>query len=112
MQLTDDEFEQQFRDTNLLKKQFTHDAHLRLAWIHVTKYGEEKAMQNLRTQIRAYVAKLGLEDKYNDKTTIAGVKLISARIQEKGHSSFPEFIESNPDLQSNFGELIKQYLNR
>ena len=42
--LSDPEFEKQFESAVLDPKFFSHEAHLRLAWIHVTKYGVERAI--------------------------------------------------------------------
>ena len=39
-QLSDEEFEQQFQNCLLSPVLFTHEAHLRLAFIHILKYGE------------------------------------------------------------------------
>lgn len=110
MQFTDAEFEKQFSDTTLLKKQFTHDAHLRLAWIHVSKYGEQQAILNLTSQIKAYVSKLGLAHKYVESTTIAAVRLVHSRYVKQPKASYSEFITSNPDLHTHFQELIQEYL--
>ena len=109
-QFTDAEFEQKFSDTSLLKKQFTHDAHLRLAWIHVSKYGEQQAIINLTSQIKAYVSKLGLAHKYVENTTIAAVQLVNSRYVRQPITSYSEFINSNPDLRTHFQELIQEYL--
>ena len=45
--LTDDELEQRFENCLIDAALFTHEAHLRLAWIHIEKYGVEKAINNI-----------------------------------------------------------------
>ena len=58
-ELTDLEFENQFKDCTLNPELFTHEAHLRLTWIHINKYGAEKAESSIPSQIIAYVTSLG-----------------------------------------------------
>ncbi len=37
--LTDIQFERQFANCSLNPELFSHEAHLRLAWLHISKYG-------------------------------------------------------------------------
>jgi hypothetical protein len=41
-QLSNREFEEQFSNMHLDPALFTHKAHLRLAWIHISRYGCEQ----------------------------------------------------------------------
>ncbi len=72
--LSDLEFEKQFENCALNPELFSHEAHLRLAWIHVTQYGEEKAIENVTRQLMNFVDFLGARAKYNHTLTIAAVK--------------------------------------
>ena len=55
---SDDEFERLFEDKTLEPEVFTHEAHIRLAWIHITKYGSAQACDNVVSQLLAYVKML------------------------------------------------------
>jgi hypothetical protein len=46
-ELSDELFEEQFQNCQLNPALFNHEAHLRLAWIHITKYGIDKAIENI-----------------------------------------------------------------
>jgi hypothetical protein len=65
LELSDDAFESLFSTCQLNPKLFTHEAHVRLAWIHVTKYGVETAVTNIVNQLYQFVTKVGAVDKFN-----------------------------------------------
>ena len=44
--LTNDEFEEKFESCTLPACYFTHEAHLRLAYIHIKKHGVKQAIKN------------------------------------------------------------------
>ncbi|RDB02764.1 hypothetical protein [Runella aurantiaca] len=108
-ELTDEQFEQQFHDSLLALDLFTHEAHVRLAWIHVKKYGVEQALQNITTQLRAYVETLGATDKYNETLTVAAVKAVYHFYLRTEKGSFQEFILKNRRLKENFRELMNAH---
>jgi hypothetical protein len=105
-ELTDSAFEKQFANCQLLPALFTHEAHLRLAWIHITQYGIEQALQNIQTQLQRFVAHVGAKDKYNTTLTIATTKAVYHFILKSESNTFKEFITTFPRLQYNFKELM------
>ena len=107
--LTDTEFEVQFENCTLDPAIFTHEAHLRLAWIHVNKYGVEKAVQNVCMQLMAFVNFVGAGDKYNQTLTVAAVKAVAHFINKSGHNNFAKFITDFPRLKYNFKELMQAH---
>lgn len=109
VELTDEQFEQQFQASLLAPDLFTHEAHIRLAWIHVKKYGVEQALQNITTQLRAYVETLGATDKYNETLTVAAVKAVYHFYLRTEQGSFQEFILKNKRLKENFRELMNAH---
>lgn len=110
LDLSDAEFEATFSNSTLDPKLFSHEAHLRLAWLHITKYGIDTAVHNVKNQIKNYVAALGAEDKYNETVTIAGVRAVGHFVSHSGASNFPDFINEHPQLKDNFkGLLLSHY---
>ncbi len=107
--LSDLEFELQFRNGSLDPVLFTHEAHLRLAWIHIRKYGLDKAIDNVTTQIKSYVAKLGASDKYNDTVTVAAVYAVQHFISKKESDQFEDFIKNHPVLINDFRSLLMSH---
>lgn len=108
-QLTDEEFESQFSNCTLDSSIFNHEAHIRLAWIHINKYGIEQALINVDNQLYSYVCSLGAEDKYNKTVTIAAVKAVCHFMQKSNSNDFKDFILEHPRLKTNFKELLDKH---
>ncbi len=102
----DSVFEKQFKEGILDPSLFTHQAHLRLAWIYINKYAIDLACLEVSTQILAYVTKLGAVDKFNKTLTIAAVKTVNHFARKSKSNNFRDFITEFPRLSHNFKELI------
>lgn len=105
-QLTNTEFENRFQNCELSPKLFSHEAHLRLAWIHINQYGAAKAIQNITNQIKNYVKHLDAEDKYNETLTVAAIKVVEHFMNKSQSDNFQDFIIEYPRLKNNFKTLI------
>ena len=102
-------FEQAFASCTLDPSLFTHEAHLRLAWIHITKYGLSQARQNIESQIQQFVMKAGAQDKYHHTLTVAAVYAVSHFINKSTATTFIDFLNENPGLMNNFKSLINSH---
>ncbi|MDC8003230.1 hypothetical protein POV27_04165 [Aureisphaera galaxeae] len=102
-------FEEQFASATLDPKLFSHEAHLRLAWIHINKYGVKQAEENVATQLLNFVERLGERDKYNETLTVAAVKMMGHFMQRSKSESFQDFITAWPQLKSGFKGLIQSH---
>ncbi len=107
--LSDNEFEAQFFSCQLKPELFSHEAHLRLAWIKITKNGVQKAEEDIQSQIKSFVKHVGAEDKYHTTLTLAAIKIVNQFIQKSESGSFKDFISEFPRLKSNFKELIQSH---
>lgn len=107
--ISDEEFEMQFANSELKPALFSHEAHLRLAWIHIRKYGVKAAIDNIDRQLRDFVALLGAKDKYNKTLTVAAIMVVSHFMKKVPADNFGDFIEQNPRLKYNFRELIASH---
>lgn len=105
-ELSDNDFELQFEDSSLDPALFTHEAHVRLAWIHLNKYGLEQAILNITGQLKKYVCVVGASSKYNATVTVAAIKAVHFFMGKSGSSNFKDFIAENPRLLTSFKELI------
>ncbi|GAB4036983.1 hypothetical protein [Spirosoma gilvum] len=104
--LSDEAFEQQFEACTLPPAIFSHEAHLRLAWIYIRKYGTEKAVETVCRQLINYVDSLGARDKYNQTLTVAAVRAVSHFVDRSNADTFYDFIQQFPRLKDNFKALI------
>lgn len=105
-QLTDREFEDQFSNGEFPAAWFSHEAHLRLAWIHLDQYGLAGAMHTIPLQIQRFVAALGASDKYNHTVTLAAIQAVHHFRQKATSSTFEELIAEFPRLKYNFQDLL------
>ena len=107
--LTDVEFEKQFQACKLDPTLFSHEAHLRLAWINIKQYGLEKAEIRIQEQLRKFVVTLGAEAKYNATVTVAAIRIVGHFMRKSKVDNFKDFIQEFPQLKSNFKALIKNH---
>lgn len=105
-ELNDTEFTQQFENCILDASLFSHEAHLRLAWIYIQRYGSDEAISIIRNQIQRYAASLGAPEKYNETVTVASVKAVSYFIRKEKNDTFKAFITKNQQLKTHFKQLL------
>lgn len=104
--LSDTEFEEQFKNCELNPSIFSHEAHLRLVWIHINNYGVGEAIKNVQLQLQNFVTHIGAKDKYNATLTIAAVKAVNHFMLKSKSSNFEDFIQEFPRLKYNFKDLM------
>ena len=105
-QVDDIAFEVMFESAELPQNLFTHEAHLRLAWMYILKYGEEEAVRKICAQLLNYDIKNGKGDKFHMTVTVAGLKVVSHFIKKSKSDDFMEFTIEFPQLKSGFKELL------
>lgn len=105
-ELSDIEFERQFIACEFDPGDFSHEAHLRLAWINIKRYGIEQAEINVQDQLQKFVGFVGAKDKYNKTLTIAAIKAVDHFIRKSKAVEFSDFINEFPRLKYNFKELM------
>ncbi|NER16460.1 hypothetical protein [Spongiivirga citrea] len=107
--LSDLEFERYFENCLMKPAEFTHSAHLRLAYIHITKYGIDKALKNIETQLQVFVDFAGAKEKYHKTLTNAAVQAVYHHMKKAQSTTYIDFLEEFPALQYNFKELINSH---
>jgi hypothetical protein len=101
--IDDDRLLQQFEDCSYPFDEWHHRAHVRVAWIYLTRFGLEAAEQRLRAGIQTYNAAHGVVDGpasgYHETMTMAWLRVIHATmaIYGAGETS-EEFFDFHPQL--------------
>lgn len=108
-ELNDLEFVTHLKDCTLDPALFSHEAHLRLAWLKIEQVGVEWAISEIRNLLLNYVDFLGAKDKYNETLTVAAVKVVNHFMLKSASDTFADFIQEFPRLKSAFRELIAQH---
>lgn len=107
--LTDEAFEERFSTGKFRPLWFTHEAHVRLAWIYITKYGATLAFQKYSEQLYEFAIKYNATSKYNATVTYAAIKIVAHYIQKSASNNFKDFITEFPQLRANFKELLAKH---
>lgn len=107
--LTNVEFEKQFENCRLDPMLFSHEAHIRLAWVHIKKYGSVQAEENIQSQLKRFVEFVGATDKYSTTLTIVAIKAVSHFIVRSKSNNFKDFIAEFPQLKNDFKTLIESH---
>jgi hypothetical protein len=93
--MTDNDFLAAFEGCTLPQTEWTHAAHLRMAWLYLTRLPFGEALQHVRAGIRRYNAAAG-SDGYHETITVAFVTLVHSRLG--AGEDFEEFRARNPEL--------------
>jgi len=104
--LNDTDFVEQFANITLPPDLFNHEAHLRLAYLYITNYGIEEAIDKICIQIPQFAAKHGANDKFNKTVTVAAIKAVKHFMEKSNTKDFQSFITENPRLINNFKDLL------
>ena len=87
-----------FEFCTLPKAAWTHEAHIRTAWIYLTTRSYDDALAALRNGIPKYNRSLGNTTGYHDTITVAFTRLIAGRILASPDDDFAEFRTRHADL--------------
>jgi len=128
---SDDEFLRQFEACTLPYVHWTHRAHLRVAYIYLTRLGLEGALRTVTAGIRAYNRSQGIVDTpssgYHETMTVAWLHLVAAMLAEYGPtgavdaapvegalaqttSASERFLENQPQLREK--KLLRLFYSR
>ncbi len=106
LELSDSEFEIQFRNCSLNPALFSHEAHLRIAWLMISRDGITESLVLFPRLLKNYVTTLGEESKYNETLTIAALKAVHHFIGKSSSETFCQFIKEFPQLKFEFKRLM------
>lgn len=107
--LSDQEYTWQFEAGSFPPRLFSHEAHLRLAWIHLRQGGLKQALASIPTQIRQFAIQVGVPDKYHETVTRAAIYAVHHFMQKTETDQFETFIAEHPALQHDFKSLINSH---
>ena len=94
--MTDDEFLAAFEAVAFTRPEWTHEAHVRMAWLYLTRHPFADALCRVQNGIRKLNGKIGSPDGYHDTITVAFVRIIADRL--KDGERYESFRDRNPEL--------------
>lgn len=102
--MDDSELMTRFRDSSISREDWTHLAHIRVAWLHLRQFTLQESMTRLRAGIKALNQAIGVENGpesgYHETMTWAWLHVVRANIR----NGVPlrdslDFCEQNPHLR-------------
>ncbi|MBL4604702.1 MAG: hypothetical protein JKY02_03310 [Flavobacteriaceae bacterium] len=109
---SDEVFERKFKEGKFPPLCFSHEAHLRLAYIHLKKYGVEKSIENMCGQIYDFAIQHGATMKFNATVTFASLNIMNHYMERSESDNFPDFIKEHPFLLKDFKGVIKKHYSQ
>ena len=106
---SDDEMIRLFREGLFPIGDFTHKAHLRLAWIYLRRFGLETAQREVCRQIREFTRIQGAQDKYHQTLTVAAIRIVQAHMAKQRGEGFEALLAEYPVLLGAFRELLGRH---
>jgi hypothetical protein len=107
--MTDEQFVAAFESTELPDDQFSHTAHVRVAWWYLQHSPLPVAMQRFGDALKRFATSKGAAGKYHETITVAYMLILAERLHAARDLSWPQFATANPDLFERPSVLAKYY---
>ena len=98
MPLDDDTYLIRFASRALGPEHFDHRGHLRMAWLHLVRYGLAEGNARVCAGIRDLANSFGVPEKFNHTLTEALMRIMARRLADQAGDSFDAYLAHNPDL--------------
>jgi hypothetical protein len=101
--MNDDALSAAFESCTLPFTSWSHRMHVRVAFLYLSRFGLDEAIDRMRSGIKAYNAAHGVQDGpgmgYHETTTLAFLRLMQRAVEQRGpFQNSHEFCERNPEL--------------
>ncbi|GHF12635.1 hypothetical protein GCM10017044_03250 [Kordiimonas sediminis] len=104
------DFMEAFEDMTLALESFSHEQHVRLAYVYLEAMPLARAVEAYTTGLKALTVKHGLTDKYHETISWFFMVLINERMERAGgYDSFAAFKSDNPDLFEKDSGILGRY---
>lgn len=107
MSVSDQRFIENIESLKLKPCYFTHEGHIRLAWLYLKEYELSVAVSKTCQTIKTFAESLGAHTKFHMTITSALVHIIHAKMLDE--DSWQSFIDNNSKLIDNSFEELHNY---
>ncbi|TFF34506.1 hypothetical protein [Mucilaginibacter psychrotolerans] len=97
-ELNDQEFIRQIENVTINPELFTHEAHIRMAWLYLNNHDSDTALQHICAAIKGIDTKYAGGTKYHHTISEVFARSIAMLMQQKPANTWQEFILANPGL--------------
>lgn len=92
-------FRRDFEACRVTPDEFTHEAHVRLAYVYLAEHDVDGAVDRVRDALVRFIAHSGVPaSKYHETLTRAWVLAVRHFMNRSSHASAAEFIAANSEL--------------
>jgi hypothetical protein len=108
--MEDNELLDQFEACALAGETFHHHDHVRVVWLYLRRYSVLETLVKFSAGLKGFASAHGKANLYHETITWVYVFLTHERMERNGRGqSWPEFVETNPDLFDWKNSLLKIY---
>jgi hypothetical protein len=112
-EMNDDVFLAAFEACTLRREEWTHRAHVRMAWLYLRRLPFEEALARIRSGIQKLNAEVVQSAGYHETITVALSRIIGARIRDDPRElHFDVFAAHEPDLLDGDCRILLSYYSR
>ncbi len=102
-----------FASCQLPRSEWTHRAHLRMAYLYLREYPDvDRLLPTVRRRIRTYNESNRNRTGYHETITVAFLRLVADRLRRGAFPDFATFEQENSDLFAFGGEVISRHYER
>ncbi|HEU5047483.1 MAG TPA: hypothetical protein VFT64_06535 [Rickettsiales bacterium] len=103
-----------FEGCKISKAEWTHEAHVRMAWLYLKAYGDwTSALPIVRNGIKRLNQSHGNMNGYHETITIVYLQLVAERLEDSETVlSWPEFMRKYPELLDYNSPAFLRYYSR
>ena len=107
--MTDEQLVTAFESAELSAAEFTHTAHVRVAWWYLRHHPFPEARRRFTAALQQFAAANGAHDKYHETITVAYLLIIAERLATDRDGAWGSFAERNPDLLERRPSILERY---
>ena len=107
--MTDEELVAAFESTKLPAEQFSHEAHVRVAWCYLRHAPLPQALAHFSAALQRFADAKGAHGKYHETVTVAYMLVIADRLDGARDLPWTEFAAANPDLLARRPSVLATY---
>jgi hypothetical protein len=96
--VTDHEFLTAFEDGSLAAEAFDHSAHIRAAFLYLSRHAFLEACVAMRDSLRRFAARAGNGNLYHETITVAFMSIVSGRMERSPEFGWEALLAAHPEL--------------
>ena len=102
--MDDQAFLKAFEDGTLAPNQFTHEAHIRMAWLYLRAYDWDEGITHIQDGIQQFAKRVGASTKYHKTITVFWARIVLHMIHDQ------PTIERFEDFMVHFPQVLDSRL--